>query len=233
MTATCPSCGCIQPEGLLCTEDTAALVTMLDAVPQLIEQMDIAIAKQAKVGGGGKAGKGSAHERSPVNWGVVAARDALLVELAYWGDIADIRRSIDAGRAVSRIGNAIKNAYRAIDRMQDRQYLGKCLAREDDAVCSAEIWVRPGAHQVTCTQCETTHDVPMRRAALLEQAADMLVTVREASRYVGEIGHIAVSQASIRGYLHRGRLAYRPGTTTIRLGDLIDVVMDESERRTA
>jgi hypothetical protein len=45
----------------------------------------------------------------------------------------------------------------------------------------------------------------------------MLCTVKEASRYVGEIGHIRVTEASIRGYLHRGRLAYRAGTM-IRLG---------------
>lgn len=207
---------------------------MLAAVPELVRQLDIAVSKQAKVSTGGPAGKGTARERSPINFGVMAARDALLVELALWGDdVAALRRHPDAGRAVSGIGRAIKQAYRAIDRMQERQYLGTCYYEEDGATCHAEVWAKPGAHQVTCTQCGITHEVGERRAWLLEQARDMICTVREASRYVGEIGHIKVTEASIRGYLHRGRLAYRPGGTRIRLGDLLTVVLDESERRSA
>jgi hypothetical protein len=44
----CPSCGCATPEGTLCVEDSAALSAMLAAVPQLLEQLDVAISKQAK-----------------------------------------------------------------------------------------------------------------------------------------------------------------------------------------
>lgn len=52
-TGTCPSCGCAQPQNLLCASDTAALRTMLQAVPQLVDQLDVAVAKQAKVASGG------------------------------------------------------------------------------------------------------------------------------------------------------------------------------------
>jgi hypothetical protein len=233
MSIPCPSCGCATPEGTLCVEDSAALSAMLAAVPQLLEQLEVAVSKQAKTAGGGKAGKGTAHLKSPVNWGVAAVRDALLVELALWGtDVLAIRKRPDAGRAASGIGRAIKDAFRAIDRMQDRQYLGQCLFEEGGLICHAEIWAKPGAHQVTCSQCEVTHEVGERRAWLLQRAEDMLFTVKEASRYVGEIGHIRVTEASIRGYLHRGRLAYRAGTM-IRLGDLLAVVVDESERKGA
>jgi hypothetical protein len=234
MSTPCPSCGCATPDGTLCATDTAALRTMLDAVPQLVEQLDVAVAKQAKVASGGKAGKGSAHERSPLNWNAVAVRDALIHQAGIWGDdIAEIRRSPWAGRAVSGIGRAVKDAYRAIDRMQERQYLGICYYEEDGLTCHAEIWARPGAHQVTCTQCGITHEVTERRVWLLEQARDMLFTVKEASVLVGEVAGIAVTEASIRGYVHRKRLAYRPGGTRIRLGDLLTVVVDDSERRTA
>lgn len=233
MSAFCPSCGCSQPDGLLCHDCTAAIETMLAVAPQLVDQLNLAVAKQARLITTGKAGKGSVHERSPINWNAVDARDQLLVELAIWGDdIPAIRRHPQAAEIVSGIGKAVKNAYRAIDRLADRQYLGQCLATEDDAVCHAEVWVHAGAHQVTCTQCETVHDVPKRRASLLEQAADMLVTVREASSYIGEVGRIRVTEASIRGYLHRGRIGYRSGTM-IRLGDLLAVVLDESERKSA
>jgi hypothetical protein len=204
---------------------------MLAAAPALVDQLDVAASKQAKISSGGKAGKGSAHERSPVNWGAAAARDALMVEVALWGgDIDAIRRHPQAAEIVAGLGRVVKEAYRAIDRAADRQYLGQCLHEEDGAVCHAELWARPGAHQLTCSQCETVHDVLERRAWLLQEAADMLCSVREASRYVGEIGHIKVTEASIRGYLHRGRIGYHTGTR-IRLGDLLAVVLDESERR--
>ena len=229
----CPSCGCVQMQGLLCSDCCAALETMLAAVPQLVDQLNIAVAKQAKLTTAGKAGKGTARERSPINFGAMAVRDALLVELALWGDdINEIRRHPQAAEIVSGIGKVVKDGYRAIDRLQERQYLGKCLYSEDGATCHAELWARPGAHQITCTQCDYTHDVPARRADLLERAADMLMTVREASRYVGEVGKIRVTEASIRGYLHRGRIGYRAGTM-IRLGDLLAVVVDEGERKTA
>jgi hypothetical protein len=207
---------------------------MWDAAPQLLDQLEVAISKQAKVGGSGKSGKGSAHEKSPVNFGVMAVRDALLVELALWGqDITAIRRHPQAGEIASGIGKAVKNAYRAIDRAQDRQYLGKCMNKLGGLYCSEELWVRPGAKEIRCRSCQYEHNVANRRLDMMEMASDMLVTVKEAASYLGEVGQIRVTEASIRGYVHRRRIAYRPGTTTIRLGDLLTVVMDDSEKRSA
>lgn len=235
MSATCPSCGCVQPSGLLCSDDTAALQVMLAAAPQLIDQLQVAIGKQARLTSVGKAAKGSAHEKTPINFGALAVRDALLAELALWGDdTAAIRRHPQAAEIVSGIGRAVKDAYRAIDRTADRQYLGQCLVTEDGAVCHAELWVKPGAHQVACSQCETVHDVPKRRAKLVERAEDMIVTPREASQYLGEVGDIPVGHQRIRNYLDRGRIARRPsvdGSMRLRLGDLLDVLRDEASRK--
>ncbi|MGZ4560258.1 MAG: hypothetical protein ACXVXJ_04685 [Mycobacteriaceae bacterium] len=249
MTATCPSCGCIQPEGLLCHDDSAALETMLAAVPQLVDQLNIAIAKQARiatVGGipfrtraeeddGNEANL--KHTRSPINWGVVAVRDALVVEAAFVGqDINWVRSHPQAGEMLSSFGRAVKNGYQAIDRARNRQYLGTCLAEEDGAVCHAELWVKPGANQHRCTQCETVHEVAKRRAELLEKAEDLIVTPREASQYVGEVGGITVGHQRIRNYLDRRRIAKRPsvdGTMRLRLGDLLDVLRDDAERKSA
>lgn len=249
MTAQCPSCGCHQPEGLLCHDDTAAVETMLAAVPQLLDQLDIAISKQARVAiisGGASRPRADEddgneanlkHTRSPINWGVVAARDSLLIEAAFVGeDLAWLRKHPQAGEMVSKFGRAIKEAYQAIDRARDRQYLGQCLAEEAGLICHAELWVKPGAHQHECTQCETVHDVAKRRAKLLEDAEDLIVTPREASQYVGEIGGITVGHQRIRNYLDRGRIAKRPsvdGLMRFRLGDLLVVILDESERKSA
>jgi hypothetical protein len=229
----CPSCGCYQPDNLLCHQCSSALETMFAAIPQLVDELQVAIAKQAKVGAGGKGGL--ARERAPINFGALAVRDELLVELALWGtDIDDIRKHPQAAEIVSGVGKAVKNAYRAIDRMQDRIYLGTCFYEEDGATCHAEVWARPGAHQVTCTQCHITHEVHERRAWLLQQAEDRLFTVREAAQMVGDVGGIRVTEDRIRGYLRRGkRLAFRPGTNLIRLGDLLAVVLDDKERKAA
>jgi len=221
----------------LCTDCCAAIETMLAAVPALVDQLEVAISKQAKIGGGGKAGKGSIHERSPINFGALAVRDALMVELALWGDdINVIRRHVQAADIASGIGKAVKNAYRAIDRMADRKYLGKCNHKLGGLNCPEELWVRPNAKDIRCKSCQYEHNVANRRLDMLEMAEDMLVTAKEASTYLGEIGGIKVTESSIRGYLHRGvRLSYRAPLEAkrFRLGDLLAVVLDESERKSA
>ncbi len=237
MTAECPHCFCSQPDGLLCSEDTGKLETMFAAVPALVAQLDVAASKQARLSSSSKSGKGVARELSPVNWGAVAARDELLVQVAMWGgDIDAVRRHPQADEILRGVGKATKNAYRVIDRMQERVYLGQCLFEADDLTCHAELWAKPGAGQVGCSQCEITDEVAERRRWMLGRMRDMLFTPAEAARVMGEIGGVVVTEARIRGYLHRGkRLAYRAPVDAkrFRLGDLLDVVMDESERRSA
>lgn len=234
MSGQCVSCGCSQPDGLLCSEDTAHYLTLLAAVPALVEQLDIAASRQARIATGGKSGVGTARERNHVNWGAVAVRDALLVEAALWGDDVDaVRRHPRADRILHGLGTAVRDAYRAIDRAQDRQYLGQCLFEENGLTCHAELWIKRGAHQVRCSQCDTVHDVPERRATLLDEAADLIVTPKEASAYVGEIGGITVGQQRIRNYLDRGRIAERPafdGVKRFRLGDLLEILLDDAAR---
>jgi hypothetical protein len=236
MTATgqCPSCGAVQSQAWLCSDCCAAIETMLAAAPALIEQLGIAISKQAKIGGGGKAGKGSVHERSPINFGALAVRDALLVELALWGDdINVIRRHVQAADIASGIGKAVKNAYRAIDRMADRKYLGKCNHKIGGLNCPEELWVRPNARDVRCKSCQYEHNVADRRLDMLEMAEDQICTPREASRYVGEVGGIEVGHQRIRNYLDRKRIPLYPsadGVQRLRLGDLLDVLRDDAAR---
>lgn len=251
MTSTCPSCGCIQPDGVLCHDCTAAVETMLAAVPQLVEQLDIAISKQARVAvvSGGVPFRTRAdeddgneanlkHTRSPINWGIVATRDALVLEAEFVGqDLKWVRTHPQAGEMVSKFGRAVKNAYQAIDRARDRQYLGQCShVMDNGATCYEEVWVKPGASQVTCRACKYTHDVPKRRAKMLEDAEDLILTPREVSQIIGEIGGITVGHQRIRNYIDRGRIAKRPsadGGMRLRVGDLLAVILDESEKRSA
>lgn len=237
MTGECPSCGAQQSMAWLCTDCCAAIETMLAAAPALVEQLDVAVSKQAKVGSGGKAGKGSAHERAPINFGALAVRDALLVELALWGDdINVIRRHPKAAEIASGIGKVVKAAYQAIDRAVDRKYLGKCNHKIDGLYCQEELWVRPKAKEIRCKSCGYEHNVTNRRADMLEMAEDYICTPREASRYIGEVGGQHVGHQRIRNYLDRGRIAERPSPDEhkrLRLGDLMDLLRADAERKSA
>lgn len=164
---------------------------------------------------------------------VTASRALLLM-------IPTIRRHPAVNELVDEITDAIRQARRAVDRPADRQYLGQCWMENPDeegrqVTCLAELWARRTASEVQCKVCGAEHEVGERRAWLMVKAKDMIVTVKEAASYLGEVGDITVSEASIRGYLHRGKLAYRAPVEVkrFRLGDLLEVVLDEGERKSA
>lgn len=155
--------------------------------------------------------------------------------------IDPIRRHPAVAEMVDEIHDAIRTARRAIDRPADRIYLGQCLmvTPDDegrDVTCLADIYAKPNAQTVTCRTCGISAEVRERRAWLLGQARDRLFTVKEAAQMIGQVGKITVSEDRIRGYLRRGRLAYHPigdKTRGIRLGDLLTIVIDDSEKRGA
>lgn len=150
--------------------------------------------------------------------------------------IPEIRRHPAVDELADQIHDAISQARRAVDRPADRIYLGQCLYEEAEVVCLSELYATPGASKVRCKVCGVTHPVSERRAWLLQRASDMLFTPAEAAKFIGEVGHIKVTEARIRGYIHRGsRLHYRAPVEAkrFRLGDLLAVIMDDSERKTA
>jgi len=262
VSGQCPICGCEQAESLMCHDDTTRLERELGDVAALVGELDITLSKQARIGVAGAPGL--ARERTPINVGAMQAADNLGNVLTTWardvgqrddiwarnsasvassyvllGNIDAIRRHPAVVELVDEISDAIHQARRAVDRPADRVYLGQCLMETPDdegrqVTCLNELYARPQAREVQCKVCGVEHEVGERRAWLLQRAQDIILSVKDASLRIGEVGGIKVSQASIRGYLHRGKLAYRPGVTNgIRLGDLLAVVLDESERKSA
>lgn len=172
--------------------------------------------------------------RNPSHRGVASSATASRILLSH---IPEIRRHPAARELVDEISDAIAQARRVVDRPADRIYMGQCLMENPDeegrqVTCLEELWARPGASEVKCRVCSTEHPVAERRAWMLQKMAPMLFTIKEASYMLGDVGNIKVTQASIRGYIKRGKIAYHTGTM-IRLGDLLAVVVDEGERRTA
>lgn len=264
MTATCPSCGCEQGAGLLCAQETDRLERELGDVAAIVAELDVTLSKQARIGTAGVSGLARERTPINVG-AMQAADNLGNVLTTWARDVAEVgflaqhstsparagarillnhvtlvRRHPAVNELVDEITDAIHQARRAVDRPADRQYLGQCMAETPDedgrqVTCLAEIWARPSASEVTCKVCGIEHEVTERRAWLLKRAENMIVTVKDASTYLGEIGDIKVTESSIRGYLHRGKLAYRAPVEAkrFRLGDLLEVVLDEGERKSA
>lgn len=265
MTATCPSCGCEQGAGLLCSSCTARLERDLGDVASIVADLDVTLSKQARIGTPGPSGL--ARERTPINVGAMNVASDLQNTLTTWArDVGNpatkvrrrgeeihptiaasyillvcidaIRRHPAVNELFDEVTDAIAQARRIVDRPADRIYLGQCLMTTPDdegrmVTCLEEIWARPGASETQCKVCDTEHPVRERRAWLLKKCEDYLFTVKDASEMLGEVGGIVVTQASIRGYIHRRRIAYRPGGNLIRLGDLLTVVVSEGEKKSA
>lgn len=258
MTAVCPVCEREQGEGLLCHACTSMLEYELGDVPAIVAELDITLSRQARIGGGGKGGKGGAHEKTPVNLGALRAADDLANTLTTWArdvcgeyaaggadrnpsvvaahmllsEMPMIRKHPAVDELVDEITDTIRQARHAVDRPADRQFLGPCYGEHEGVTCEADLTASPGARVARCKVCGHEVDVAERRAWLLNETKDRLFTVKEAAQMMGDVGHIRVTEASIRGYIHRKRIAYH-AATMIRLGDLLAVVLDDGEKRTA
>jgi len=261
--SVCPICERQQDLGLVCHACVTVLERDLAEVRALMGELDVTASKQARIGGGGKGAPARERSpinwggveaadvltNTLTTWArdvggrtIVKSRPAgpaVAACMILMRHIDAIRRHPAANELFDEITDAIKQARRAVDRPADRVYLGQCMVETPDedgrqVTCLAELFSRPQASEVSCRVCGAEHEVGERRAWLMQRAKDMIVTVKEAATFIGEVGGIKVSQSSIRGYLHRGRIAYRPGVTNgIRLGDLLAVVLDDSERKGA
>lgn len=211
-------------------------------------------------GGDGKMGKGWAREKLPINVGAAAAAWDLEQTLTIWAremsgnpvattvhashvlllHVNEIRRHPDVAHMIEKITQVITKARHAIDKPAERFFVGPCWATYPDeegreVTCIADLYAKPRAEAVICKvpECATEHQVAERRALLLDKARDRLFPVREAAQMMGDVGGIKVTEDRIRGYLRRGRLAYHPigDKRGIRLGDLLTVVIDDSEKK--
>jgi hypothetical protein len=253
----CPACSAPQDEGLLDANCALKLEQTLRSIPALVRELDVTLSRQARIGTPGKSAKGTEREKSVLHFGALDTHTNLRNTIVAWArafeptpnltahaaavllsNLKHIRRHAEVATLIDEITNAVHQARRTIDRPAERQYLGHCYAEipatyvgnPGPDYCTTELYAKTDATTVTCKSCNTDHDVSDRRRWLMDQAADRLVTVREAATMIGHIGNTPITQAAIRGYLHRNTnpLEYRPGTKLIRLGDLLNIVMPKA-----
>lgn len=256
-TAQCPACGNPQAQGLLDDACTTKLERSLGDVRWIVTELDIAASKMARIGnpsgGGGLARERNpiswgAVEAADTLGNVLTTwcRDihghpawsrtdpATAASRGLLDHIDAIRRHPAVAELLDEITDAVEQARRAIDRPADRQYLGQCLvevpSEEDDnfyVTCYAELWGRPDATEVSCRVCGIEHSVRDRREWLVAKAAEMVVTAREASHYLSDVGALNVSEMSIRNWVKRKKILLRPGLSdqrTFELGALMDYI---------
>lgn len=181
--------------------------------------LEIALMRLSKIGGGGKrtgtmplmydprASLAHAALRSTlVGWvrvaheayGAHGASEAFpadtLPGMARWllARVERIRHHEAAGEAVRDITGAVDHALRIVDRPADRWYAGICGANAaDHDWCHQDLYAAVGAAVIQCPACRSTWDVKARRDWLLRQAEDQLAHAALIAQALSALGTLA------------------------------------------
>jgi hypothetical protein len=166
---------------------------------------------------------------------------ALAKWLLRWS--GEIARHDDAAELYGDIRSMIRAAERTVDLPAEKRYIGPCdgvRATTEVKGCGADLYVmvRPGQtpEYVTCSTeaCGGRYPMQSRRAWLLEQAVDRLLTAAEMSRAIRElipgkpISPNLISQWASRGLRGRRLTPYLPHPrdphkrTRYRVGEVIE-----------
>lgn len=152
-----------------------------------------------------------------------------------------LRHRREVTEAFAELVSLQRRVQHVIDRAPALWYCGPC------DICAADLYARPGAAVVQCRapRCSFHTDVTTRRDWLLRAAEDSLVNATDLARAVTALGQ-PVTPERVRKWAERGRLlsrgveawrvtatgvqTYRP---TYRVGDVLDLLAAEAERRAA
>ena len=192
--------------------------------------LDIALMRLSKIGGGGGKRTGGAPllfdpraatarvslRNTLVGWCRVAheARgahgaseglpaDALSAMAGYLLDSVELLRHHEAaGEAVRDITGAVEHALRIVDRPPDRWYAGMCGASQPDHDwCHFDLYAAVGAAVIQCPACGSTWDVAERRTWLLKQAEDVLAHAALIAQALSALG-TPVTKVMIHRWAH-------------------------------
>lgn len=257
MTIDPATCRCGHPvtDAYLCRDCTSALWSALTRYPETRAELETTRTRQAKISSSGGHADGIKlpwHNAASMAldvlndtiWDLVtgAARHRVPssenTQQQHWphrGDAATwlaVRVDGIAGVAyLADLGHDFvghdSRAWKVIDRPPELSYAGQC------DICGTHLYAVVGQPLTTCPACNQTHDVAMRRAAMLKAAADRLVTAREASTALTTL-ELPVTGERIRQWVARRRLLVRGHTPDrhrlYRLGDIIDLLTRENTR---
>jgi hypothetical protein len=139
-------------------------------------------------------------------------------EIAAWM-IRHVVRFIDHPGVLDDISRAIDAALVAVDRPPSRLYLGDCR-------CGARVMGDPDDSVATCARCGAAHDAEALRAKNIARGGELLVTAREAARYIGELYGVRLTVKRIYAWHKQGRIENRSrtGDMLFRFGDIVALI---------
>lgn len=260
---TCDACARpVADNAHLCAACTDRLARDLCAIPSLAVELVTTRLRQSRTGGAATGVLSRAYER-PLPWNDHAAdvADALRATVVGWVRVVVeerggawpedtmpalaahllvavewLRHHPDAAEAADEIGDAVKRAYRAVDNAPGRLYIGPCDPRAEfgESVCPTDLYAREGSLESTCPTCDLIWNVENRRAYLVGQAGDQLVTAADLSRFLSIYGEPLTAER-IRKWSSRGLLKAHgktpDGRATYRVDEVTALLVTMGQQR--
>lgn len=244
----CPVDGCGKPlhDWTICRDCSKDVERWLSEVPFYRRELDTALSRQTAMG----KQEGGRSAEQPLAYGYAASQAAYLLRSTLHGwvrvaveednaeppeDTIDamaafllsrlgwLRTHPAADEAVGELKAAMLEVWRAVDRPVERYFAGPCPQ------CQEPLYARPGASDVVCKACESTHEVGALRQLLRDALEDRLGTAVEISRLCHTMLGELVTTAMIRGYAFRNSIAAHGQTTErdqkvplYRMGDVFN-----------
>lgn len=249
MTRTCPPCDRPVRDGYLCFACTRTLADTIRATPEWADQLTLVLARLTRyaepVGGRGEtpvffnpAASDQARRldkalRSTARMvgAVPEVTTARLGVVAAWlvAHIDAVRRHPDAGLMEAMVSRAVEQTMALCDRPPELWYAGPCPE------CGKDLYPSTAEQVVTCP-CGRAWSVDDKRAELLARARDAVRPGPEIARALSALGDRPVSPDLLRKWRHKGvlrvrRMTLHPATNWYRVGDVLDLVVNEGRKR--
>lgn len=249
------------PDATICPGCTAQAAGYLRQIPWLTEQLTITLTRQARIGDR----NGPRSRETPLVYDPRASVDleTFHVDLGRWATTVAEHRGVqvdepatpaglsrwllrwngaaaqhpDAGDYVDELAAMVRAAERTIDKAPDLRCLGPC----DMPDCEAWLYVGMYADTVACPNpdCDAEYRVEERRAWLLEQTVDRLMTAAEIARDLPWIAGVKIDRKLINKWSSRDQIhrydphhADRRGAPRFRVGEVVDRIRADASEKT-
>lgn len=251
---TAASCGrCARPlphHAHLCGECRRWLDRRLRSIPELVDQLDVTVTRQARISVGGKSSEQIPFDPAAsdvaddlrntiTTWArhVAEASGTGLLDVERWPELgawlADRLRFLNRRPEIVEFGRDIgrvrARVMAVIDRPPALRYAGPCT-------CGLPLYVLPGATAAACEACKASHDVAELRARMIDALIDRLETAARAADIATALG-LRTTSAQVRGWAFRGRLVPHGHTALAnplyRVGDVCTLAVEQLQQRSA
>lgn len=219
----------LRPEEWVCRRCASSLRLLLEGLPALLVDLEVARTRQARMGSGG----GGRSSSTPLPWGERAAdadfvlRETVRANLAWvlgvrghvaplsWAGVGQylvaavswVVAHPDGPQVVDELLVALRHARRAVDRPADREFVGRCGGTTPlGERCTEALYCLPGAAEVDCPRCGWVWQVGERHQRMLGVLADELLPASAAARAATALG-VRVAESTVRTWRRRGVLA--------------------------